>query len=534
MKHAPPPKPRRSPGWLLVALAGASLLALVWLLWQAMSPRVPALGPEAMKGAAGATGEAVPPGQLQGEAPRGPGALPSQGDGDGRAGLWLEARLLVPGPLTQGVQLRGKGLVGPAFVSADDRRQWEEALAERAPGAGPARLEELANVREWLPAPVTVGDAGAGAVRLGPVAVPAAPRYRLLAWMEDGTFYWGDFFPAHVPERELLDAGALAATRPTGVRLRLVHARSELEPYAARLDRVVTEAGAERASSLWPVIEHLAPEVARALRGEAEVPLAVEGETRLAPLLPDRALRVRVTSAVAGAGEPVEIALVEGEVRVAEIDLARVFPGSDKGLVELHGRLRLGDTGRPPPEATLRWERGTGKEGAGDGGSQPVGRDGSFVVAGVPAWRPSHFVVMLPPPRRGRPLTPPQAEFDFVPSEGQGPGTRGRAEVTWRIPVYRWLVVRLDAAARFRIESPARAPYPQFLLERQDASGAWRARATDHFLSEAGGMAVSIAEPGRYRVIAAASPYLLYRTPEVEVADGDVEKAVELVFDGAA
>ncbi|HEX2573189.1 MAG TPA: carboxypeptidase-like regulatory domain-containing protein, partial [Polyangia bacterium] len=190
--------------------------------------------------------------------------------------------------------------------------------------------------------------------------------------------------------------------------------------------------------------------------------------------------------------------------------------------------------GRPPPEATLRWERGTGKEGAGDGGSQPVGRDGSFIVAGVPAWRPSHFVVMLPPPRRGRPLTPPQAEFDFVPSEGQGPGTRGRAEVTWRIPVYRWLVVRLDAATRFRIESPARAPYPQFLLERQEASGAWRARATDHFLSEAGGMAVSIAEPGRYRVIAAASPYLLYRTPEVEVADGDVEKAVELVFDGAA
>lgn len=561
----PPPKPRRSVGWLFAATAGALLLVLLWLVWQAASPRTPARGPEAGQGVMTITDPS--PGQtaLPIEAPRTPGALPHQRDGDGGTGLWLEATLIVPGPLVQGGRFRGKALVGPAFVSADDRRQWEEALAERAPGAGPRRLEELANVREWLPAPLTVrhgrdeggqsrgGGAGDGGVRLGPVAVPPAPRYRVLAWQGDGTFYWGDFFPGRIPERGLLDAGRLAPMPPTGVRLRLVHARPEFEPYHARLERVVAgEAAAERASSFWPVLEHVVPEVARTLRGEAEVPLAVERETQLAPLLPDRALRVRVTSAVAGVGEPVEIALSEGEVTGVVIDLARVFPGAEKGLVELHGRLRLGDTGRAPAEATIELQRepgqelvreparepgrALGRELAEDGGPQPVGRDGGFIVTGVPAWRPSHFVVTLPAPRRGRPLTPPRAEFDFVPSGEAGHGARpgGRAEVTWRVPLYRWLVVRLDAAARFRIESPARPPYPQFLLERQDASGAWRARATDHFLSEAGGMAVSIAEPGRYRVIAAASPYLLYRTPEVEVAEGDGEKVVGLDFAGPA
>jgi hypothetical protein len=525
---------RRSRGWLLGVLAGALVLALLWLVWQAASPRTAAPGPETTSPPAASSGQAT----LRAEAPHAPGALPARAAGDGGAGLWLEATLLAPGPEVQGVRLRGQGLVGPAFVSADDRRQWEEALAERAPGAGPTRLEELANVREWLPAPLTVRDGGDGRVRLGPVAVPPAPRYRLLAWQEDGTFYWGDFFPAQLPERGHLDAGTLKATRPTGVRLRLVHARPELEPYFARLDRVVAEeAAAERASSFWPVVEHLAPEVARALRGDAAVPLTVEGETRLAPLLPDRALRVRVTSAAAGTGEPLEIALREGEVTGVEIDLARVFPGADQGLVELHGRLRLGDTGRAPAEATIELEREPGAPGpdrTGDGGPLPVGRDGSFVIPGVPAWKPSHVVVTLPPPRRGRPLTPPQAAFDFVPSQDQRQGARGRAEVTWRVPMYRWLLVRLDAAARFRIESPARPPYPQFLLERQDESGAWRARATDHFLSEAGGVAVSIAQPGRYRAVAAASPYLLYRTPEVEVAAGDSEKAVALEFDGAA
>ncbi|MFP2934145.1 carboxypeptidase regulatory-like domain-containing protein, partial [Pyxidicoccus sp. 3LG] len=132
---------------------------------------------------------------------------------------------------------QGEARVGAAFISDEDRRTWEAAKREGVGGAGPTRLEDLANVAEWKPAMVTPSAAGG---TLGPEPVEAAPRYRLLAWERDGTFWWGDVVPeSPVPASGLLDAGVLRARRPTGVRVRLVDARPEQGPFSVRLERVV-------------------------------------------------------------------------------------------------------------------------------------------------------------------------------------------------------------------------------------------------------------------------------------------------------
>ena len=84
--------------------------------------------------------------------------------------------------------------------------EWEESQREGRTGAGLDRLEDMANVHTWLPAPVMPEAVGGG--RLGPVPVPPATRYRLLAWQpSDATLSWSDFMLAGCGSRGRLRGG---------------------------------------------------------------------------------------------------------------------------------------------------------------------------------------------------------------------------------------------------------------------------------------------------------------------------------------
>ncbi|MCP3099752.1 carboxypeptidase regulatory-like domain-containing protein [Myxococcus sp. K15C18031901] len=413
-------------------------------------------------------------------------------------GLWLRAVLEGAHPF------QGEARIGAATIASEDARRWEAARREGSGGAGPARREDLANVASWERA--TVAPSAVGGV-LGPEPVAPAVRYQVMAWEPDGTFWWESLEPGEVPASGVLDLGVLRARRPTGVRVRLKGARPAQGVFSLRLARGVGEDArdVERASELWPLVRHAAPRVAAALGEGTALSFEAEGEVALVPLLPDAAVRLWLRAESGQESGPVEVALREGWVETVVLDVDALFPGGLAKTVALRGRVLLEGTSAAPPGARLMGPEGRAVDMAGDG---------RFVVEGLPSWRPSHFTVTMPPASGGRPIAPASRLFSFTPSPRDT-----EAEVTWRVPAYRWLVLRMDPFARSQLEARARRPYPVFLLERRAEDGRWLTESAEHFLPDAQGLAVSVERVGTYRVQVAASPV-------------DVQPTAPVVFDG--
>ncbi|HET9449308.1 MAG TPA: carboxypeptidase regulatory-like domain-containing protein [Aggregicoccus sp.] len=419
-------------------------------------------------------------------------------------GLRLVATLL-SAPEGAPVQAR----VGAAQVSAEDRAQWEEVRREG--GQAPLSVLELANVAEWLEAPLFPAEDGA--TRVGPVPVSPAPRYRLVAWAQDGTAWEGDLV---APEgaRGTLDFGALRPLRATGLRVELVGRGAEREGYRVRLSRAPRdEQDAARAAAALPRVRLLRPELAHALEGEAQLPLR-DGSV-YAPLPPDAALRLTLVAPTGREAQPLLVPLHEGRIEHLQLDVERLFPDGEGQRVALEGRVLLG-TGALPPGARLEQLSPPGAE-------LPLGPEGRFVLEGLPGWAPSRFALRLPPVRDARPLGPERWEFELHP---QGAETKVRR--TWNAPAYGWLALELDGHARTQLTADARRPYPVYLLERQDERGQWQVEPGDAFLEEASGLAVSLTRPGVYRVVAAASPFDLVASEPVVVERAEGEHRVRL------
>ncbi|RYZ37946.1 MAG: carboxypeptidase regulatory-like domain-containing protein [Myxococcaceae bacterium] len=471
-------------------LLGALLLAAWWAASRAPEPPPMPVASVSVQAADAGVRDVVPPVETREEAD---------------AGLWLRATLEGEHPFV------GEARVGAAFISDEDLRWWRQGQ-ERGERAGPSRLEDLANVRGWVSAPVTASAQGGV---LGPVEVPPAPRYQLVAFEPDGTFWWGDHVPSSPPASGTLDAGVLRATRPTGVRVRLAGARDEAGTFSVRIERDVDPADAERASALLVVLRLVAPELMVALQDGLPVPLMKDGDTALAPLPPDRAVRLWLRAPSGREGGPVEVPLREGTVGTVTLDVARLFPEGVGRAVTLRGRVLLGATSRSAGPAVLRTEEGR---------EVPVDAEGRFTVPDVPAWRASRFTMWREEGASGRPVAPSHSEFTFTPTAQMA----GTAEVVWRTPVYRWLVLRMDGFTRAQLQSQAQAPYPVYLLQRRDARGAWSDVAAQEFIPEKDDVAVSLLEPGAYRVLTASSPYALRPSTEARAGADDAEVEVRL------
>ena len=282
------------------------------------------------------------------------------------------------------------------------------------------------------------------------------------------------------------------SNRPTGVSLRLDGARGMEGTFSVRVERDVDPQDAERASALLPVLALADPALGGAIVNGTPVPLRSDGDTRLAPLPPDRAVRLWLRAPSGREGGPVEVPLREGTVNAVTLDVARLFPEGVGRSVTLRGRVLLGNS-----------SSAGGRRVSWAGGEAPVDADGRFTIAGVPGWLATRFTVWRGMDGGGRPEAPSRWDFDFTPTEGM-PET---VDVEWRVPMYRWLVVRMDAFTRAQLKERASPPYPVYLLERRDAQGEWREVPTQEFVPEEDGVAVSLLDPGTYRVQVASSPY---------------------------
>ena len=501
----------------------------------------------------------------------------------------LRLRVVLEG----GRPFEGEARVGAAFISEADRQLWEVSRREGSEGAGPERLEDLANVAEWLPAEVTPTATGG---TLGPVPVPVAPRYQVMAWAPDGTFWLGDVVPenaltpavleggvleggvlearhptgvleggvlqsrhptgvlkggvlqarqptgvleggvlqARQPtgvlegdvsqarhQTGVLEGGVLQARQPTGVRVRLSGARPEQGPFFVRVERAASldPRDAERASALLPVVRQAAPHVASALSDGALLPLSMDSPLALLPMPPDPEVRLWLRSASGREGGPVEVPLREGRVESVVLDVERLFPEGVGGAVTLRGRLVLEGASTPPEGVTL-----LGPEGR----ALVLAPDGRFTAPGLPSWTASRFVAEVPSPESGRPVAAARQVFDFVPEPGAA-----EAQVMWRVAAYRWLVLGMDGFLRGQLDARARRPYPVFVLQRWNDGDVWRTHGADSFLQEEGGMAVSLLESGRYRVLVALSAHEHYVSTVAEVGEDGAEHAVSVQVDAA-
>lgn len=413
------------------------------------------------------------------------------------------------------VPFQGEARVGIASISDADRHLWEVSRREGREGAGPERLEDLANVSEWRPVEVTPSSTGG---TLGPALVPVAPLYRVVAWAADGTFWLGEVVPEDEGSTGVVEA-VLSARAPTGVQIRLTGGRPEHGPFSLRVVRGSSRdvRDAERASELLPLIRQVAPDLASALADGTALPLSMGEPLELLPLPTDPAVGLVLRSAAGRESAWVEVPLREGRVEPVVLDVDSLFPEGVGEPVTLRGKLELEGTFRPPEGARLL---GPGEV------EIPLAQDGRFVVSGLPSWELSRFRVEVASPVSRRPVAATEQAFDFRPE----PGVRD-AEVTWRVKAYRWLVLRMDGAMRAQIEARTQKPYPVFVLQRWRHEKQWEFVSAGAYIQEEDAMAVSIQEQGRYRLLVSFSVHEVYISTVADVGEDMVDGTVTFQVD---
>ncbi|MBI5154174.1 hypothetical protein HZA57_02970 [Candidatus Poribacteria bacterium] len=435
--------------------------------------------------------------------------------------LQLRARLLPSG----GGTLALKGTAGIARISEEDAAEYRMWLEAGAQGAGPSSLIELANVREWLPAPVTPAEGGAAV--FGPIEVPEAPLYRILAWAADGRYYLRDFeLPELLPADRVLDAGDIAVTTPTGIRVTVVNNTPGEPSYLLQLGRAPDQLTAEDASRTAPIIERVSPELATAFMEDLPLPIAAEEPLEIVPVFPDPAIRLTLLTLTGTAAEQVTVPLEIGRIKDVQLDAGAAFGANKIGFIDLHGKLVRGGKAEEPL-AGVPLDRMDSPIPS----RQVTAEDGTFLFPALPRERPTSFLVAIEAPASARPISPRQTVFTFDP-KGEGVTADAQeAEVIWHVPVYQWLVLDVSRETHEGLRAALQVPYPIYILQELDESANdWRDSPGDEFLIEDSGVAVSIVREGVYRVAMARTP--LDVTPSEAAAitpgDGEVHASIDL------
>jgi hypothetical protein len=99
--------------------------------------------------------------------------------------------------------------------------------------------------------------------------------------------------------------------------------------------------------------------------------------------------------------------------------------------------------------------------------------------------------------------------------------------VQWKAATFRWVVVALDRETRQSLRRPDMPFYPVYALRAWDAGrGIWTDIAAREFREEPEGVAVSVTQSGRYRIVVLASPACAVESEEANLSDEDIEKVV--------
>lgn len=436
--------------------------------------------------------------------------------------LLLSARLRCPiGASDCPRQIEAR--IGLGFVHASDLREAEgnreeaEAARRHVP-----RRDELINVREWRH--VNVAEEAAGIVKVGPVELPVADAFALLAWNTDLHLYYYKRYvmPEEVLTTSSLDFGILDPMPFTGVRLTL-RGSAEFASLRAIVHRV-PPADPEASSQFLHLAQVMSPELTEALLTAEPIAVTLEQPNVLAPLPPDEAIEITFIAPSEIESEPVQVPLVEGKIVDAEVTLDDIFPTGAAATIDLQGVLEIGDTGNPLVGATVM------RDVAGRTEGYTTDEKGTFHVSALPMDRITSFDVHTTRGGFRRPLVPERWSFEFVP-----PLTTTGSLVTarWSIPPYRYVVLDLSSPAARDALALASLPYPIYILERE-AGGQWQLEPIEFFEASAEEVAVAVTEPGRYRLLLAASPIALWESQPVRVTEKSLEMRTRLIDESAA
>ncbi|MFN7781954.1 MAG: hypothetical protein ACK5PG_04375 [Lysobacterales bacterium] len=369
--------------------------------------------------------------------------------------------------------------VGLARVSEEARARHLLWLQSGAQGAGPTNVGELAEVQRWVELPaLRLPD---GRVQVGPADVPEAQFYLLEARGSDGLrFYRSRFSGVDIPSE-------IAPITAAGLRL-----RTDVDDPRLRL-QLLRRAEAPPTGQWHALLVSESPHLL-ALFDEAG--LEVGPDTELLPLAPTS------FDAVAWLGQ-VEIqrsTLHFAPGRITELALDRVrIEDAKRRVIDLVIEVLDMTSGQPVADVSVTFP---GPKGEALHRTDSAGMARwSGLPAGHQAWLSLEFPdveqVGLPrwPSRKLVPVVLPMAEN--APSDGTH-------RETVEVSPLNWLV--LSGEGR-RSGPPTRGqPYPVYGLQR-DQEGEWEDLGSDHFVPMPEGLAVSIAEPGIYRVFKAESPW---------------------------
>ena len=394
--------------------------------------------------------------------------------------------LLLPdgavGALPGSVQLGFGQVARDAAASAPTTREAEQA--------GPRRHADLADIAHWQPlAAQALPD---GRVRVGPARLPRADRYVLAARGADGLrYYVADFTAATRPRTvvPLVGAGLRVHTGPGTAQMVLRRVPSA-PPAAAWQGIQAREAPAVLAAfgeqplpvADGAVVRPLAP-------GPVEVVLQVDGveaERRLVTLPAGGIVDVRF--------DPVQLAVARAASADLELELVRQGSGTPVGGLQV--------TWLDGPEATLRTSDARGR----------------VRFAGIDRHRAQRFNVQATLPAQGLPEWPELQVVEVSADDLAAGGDAGVLHHRVALRPLQWLVARLPRDAA-RMQRSRGAPYPIHVLQRQ-REGRWVDAEAAHFVETPEGLAVSIAEPGTYRVATVVSPWRVLESEAARGGDG--------------
>jgi hypothetical protein len=376
--------------------------------------------------------------------------------------------------------------VGLAQVSAEEAASYRAWLDSGAEGAGPSDPTELATVERWIPVPAQ--RRADGTVEVGPFQLPAAHRYDLLALGEDDLHvYAASFTCVTIP-------ATVGPTLAAGLR---IHQAPPTSGTAQVLLRRTTE---QPDAAMWQaVMGHEAPALLAAFGDE---PLALSAATQTLAPLPPGTLEVQLLMAGIEA-ERHTVVLKPGVV--TEVRFDPVAQAVAHGVsVDLRLRFVVRDTGAP-----IRDLRVT-RQGGGEDAQRVSDKSGYVSFRQLDRQQLQRFELRFPAPEDALPTWPEAMplEVSLEPQDGAAPEGR-LVERTIELTPLQWLRVRTGSIPNESARQVGN-PYPIFVLQRQAEDGGWLDASSDYFLPVPEGLAVSIAAPGRFRVMAAVAPWTVH------------------------
>lgn len=414
--------------------------------------------------------------------------------------IQLQATLIAASSLDD---RRLQGRIGVMRIDPEDLAEYEQGLIENLTGAGAKDPAELANLSEWIEAPIT--HIAAKKYRLGPVVVPAADSYSVVAWADDFRFFIQAYEVTTSDIYRIHDVGDLAENQPTGLRINLTGADDEQSIYQLRINRSANEPRRKANQLFGLLLPLMAPDIASAYADS--LPIKVHSGSVVLPLIPEERLRITPITTTDLQGASVEVNLQSEQIIDVDVDVSTL----DTNSIDLQGQLVSSKNQAPLSEVSLS-RIGTQQQHI-----SITDDHGFFYFKNLPRNTPSVFRILQNTDDLVEiSLIPTSGDIIFAPSQLAIMPDQTSILKQWELTTYQWLILSLSDNDRAMLALKSSRGYPIYQLQQFD-QGKWIDVGSDNFLPHPSGIAISIKTPGTYRVLATVSSVFEFSSSTVEI-----------------